>query len=152
MLRRQAGRKLAAEEDRKKKRRRCFAVEGGRRRSPKKTAFSNRQFHPIFRLALRALSASPQISLKPCFSGVLRAERANVNRFNGFRAAVSATLDKAGMRPPLSARDFRACSESERVGPGIVTFCILARSFLVPLALKPASLSLFSDPSPGAGS
>jgi hypothetical protein len=35
-----------------------------------------------------------------CFSGVLRAERANVNRFNGFRAAVSATLDKAAMRPP----------------------------------------------------
>ena len=45
-----------------------------------------------------ALSASPQISLTPCFSGVLRAERANVNRFNGFRAPVSATLDKAGMR------------------------------------------------------
>jgi len=39
-----------------------------------------------------------------CFSGVLRAERAKVDRFNGFRAAVSATLDKAAMRPsqPLS--------------------------------------------------
>jgi hypothetical protein len=30
---------------------------------------------------------------------VLRAERANANRFNGFSAAVSATLDKAAMRP-----------------------------------------------------
>jgi hypothetical protein len=30
---------------------------------------------------------------------VLRAERANVNRFNGFRPAVCATLDKAAMRP-----------------------------------------------------
>jgi hypothetical protein len=29
----------------------------------------------------------------------LRAERAKVNRFNGFRAAVSATLDQAAMRP-----------------------------------------------------
>jgi hypothetical protein len=45
------------------------------------------------------LSTSPQISLTPCFSGVLRAERAKVNRFNGFRAAVSATLDQAAMRP-----------------------------------------------------
>jgi len=32
---------------------------------------------------------------------VLRAERAKVNRFNGFRAAVSATLDKAAMRSAL---------------------------------------------------
>jgi len=38
-------------------------------------------------------------SLAPCFSGVLRAEGANVNRFNGFRAAISAALDMAGMRP-----------------------------------------------------
>jgi hypothetical protein len=48
------------------------------------------------------LSTSPQISLTPCFSGVLRAERAKVNRFNGFRAAVSATLDKAAMRLSLA--------------------------------------------------
>jgi hypothetical protein len=39
-----------------------------------------------------------------CFSGVLRAERAKVNRFNGFRAAVSAALDKAGMRPSVCQR------------------------------------------------
>jgi len=35
---------------------------------------------------------------------VLRAERAKVNRFNGFRAAVSATLDKAAMRPVMAAQ------------------------------------------------
>ena len=39
------------------------------------------------------------LSSTPCFSGVLRAEQANVNRFNGLRAAVSATLDQAAMRP-----------------------------------------------------
>jgi len=53
MPRGQARRRSAAEEDGKKKRRRGFAVEGGRRRNRKKTPFSNRQFHPIFRLALR---------------------------------------------------------------------------------------------------
>jgi hypothetical protein len=37
---------------------------------------------------------------------VLHAERANVNRFNGFRAAVPAALDKAEMRPhKLTAPD-----------------------------------------------
>jgi hypothetical protein len=35
---------------------------------------------------------------------VLRAKRANVNRFNGFRTAVSAALDKAEMRPVLERR------------------------------------------------
>ena len=30
-------------------------------------------------------------------------------------------------------------------GPGIVTLCILVRSFLLPLALKPPALSLFQD-------
>jgi len=39
------------------------------------------------------------LSSTPRFSGVLRAERANVNRFNGFHPAVSAALDKAAMRP-----------------------------------------------------
>jgi len=49
---------------------------------------------------ISALSSSPQISLTPCFSGVLRAQRPNVNRFNGFRATVSAPpLDKAAVRP-----------------------------------------------------
>jgi len=46
-----------------------------------------------------ALSADPEISLTPRFSGVLRVERANVNRFNGFCAAISAALDKARTRP-----------------------------------------------------
>jgi hypothetical protein len=55
MPRGQARRRSAAEEDGKKKRRRGFAVEGGRRRNRKKTPFSNRQFHPIFRLALRPI-------------------------------------------------------------------------------------------------
>jgi len=64
---------------------------------------------------ISALPASPQIST-PCFSGVLRAERANVNRFNGFHAAVSATLDKAAMRPVRA----RSCTQTagRSVPPG----------------------------------
>jgi hypothetical protein len=56
---------------------------------------------------IRASSASPEIST-PCFSGVLRAERAKVNRFNGFRPAVSAALDNAGMHPHILPNPFFA--------------------------------------------
>jgi hypothetical protein len=48
-----------------------------------------------------ALSTSPQISLALYFSGVLRAKRANVSRFQsrfGIGTAVSAALDKPAMR------------------------------------------------------
>jgi hypothetical protein len=40
-----------------------------------------------------------------------------------------------------------ACCYCGGVGPGIEALCILARSFLLPLALKPPLLSFFQDPS-----
>jgi hypothetical protein len=44
-----SAKKIGQGRKRKKKRRRGFKCEWGRRRNRKKTAFSNRQNHPIFR-------------------------------------------------------------------------------------------------------
>jgi hypothetical protein len=46
---------------------------------------------------------------------VLRAERAKVNRFNGFRAAVSAALDKAGMRPAWTTHPVPSLLKPENI-------------------------------------
>jgi len=56
------------------------------------------------------------LSSTPCFSGVLRAEPANVNRFDGFRAAASAALDKAAMRPGEGAPNCQAARDHRPEG------------------------------------
>jgi len=51
-----SAKKISPGRKRKKKRRRGFKCEWGRRRNRKKTTFSNRQNHPIFRPPLTAVT------------------------------------------------------------------------------------------------